>query len=159
MTCNKSQPLMREIDDLWLEISQDMAVDELGNRRRPVWYRSRVNRLPNDLILGRPGQSMEQWIKLNPTPQTNDMTRNFDLDNIGQIRTGDIQILVPRAAIAFHVLEEAEYYMNDDPDFPGPDVATPANFDFLGKSLITGGDGLKVHQSSFWIGYLRKRQA
>lgn len=149
---------MREIDSALYEVSEDLMLEELGGRRRSVFYRDRNVRTEQDLDLGKPGYADRAWLKLYPTPSTVDNRREFEVDQVGLIRMGDIEMRVDRLSISRTELQESEFYINDDPDAPDPDVSTQPNYDLIAGSVVEGGSGLRGRYVSFWVCFLRKRQ-
>ena len=154
----KYKPVQREIDEVYLEISQDMALDELGGRRRKVYYRSRTKRIKENMILGKPGFSIEHWKLITPTPSTDDTKREFSEEGIGLVKLGDLEMRVDRNALSRKTIEESEFYINDDPDAPPPTIENNANYDLIEGGVQEGGADTRQRYKSFWIVTLRRRQ-
>ncbi len=148
----------REIDEAFLEVSTDLALEELGGRRRRVFLRNRLIRTERDPDLGLPGYVDRPWTEIRPTPSTADQRRDFQIEPIGLIQVGDIEMRVDRLSISRQELAEAEFYMDDNPDSPEPGADSKANYDLIGGSVLEGGSGVRERYRSFWICYLRKRQ-
>lgn len=149
----------REIDEALLEVSDELAIEELGGRRRIVWKRNRLDRAGQDLLLGTPGYTDRPWAKIDPTPQTDDINREFDIQTLGLVEIGDIEMRVDRLAVSRIELTESEYYINDDPDASDPTCETPSNYDLLAGKVLEGGGGIRDRYNSSWICFLRKRQS
>lgn len=148
----------REIDEALYEVSEELAEEELGGRRRSVWYRDRNVRTEGDMDLGKPGYPDRPWEKIYPTPSTNDNRRDFEVDQIGLIMMGDLEMRVDRLAVPRTVLAASEFYIDDDPDAEDPDVSTSANYDLIGGYVLEGGGGVRERYRSSWVCFLRKRQ-
>lgn len=148
----------REIDEALYEVSEELALEELGGRRRSVYYRDRNVRTEQDLDLGKPGYADRAWEKIYPTPTTADSRRDFEVDQIGLIRMGDLEMRVDRLAVSREILQVSEFYINDDPDAPAPDVSTQPNYDLIGGYVLEGGSGVRERYRSAWVCFLRKRQ-
>lgn len=148
----------REIDEALFEVSEELALEELGGRRRSVYYRDRNVRTEQDLDLGKPGYADRAWEKIYPTPTTADNRRDFEVDQIGLIRMGDLEMRVDRLAVSREILQASEFYINDDPDAPEPDVSTQPNYDLIGGYVLEGGSGVRERYRSSWVCFLRKRQ-
>ena len=148
----------REIDEALFEVSEELALEELGGRRRSVWYRNRSIRTDKDFDLGTPGTSDRPWLKIYPTPSVEDTRRDFQVDPVGLIKMGDVEMRVDRLAISREILQAAEYYINDDPDAPDPNSDTQPNYDLIGGYIMEGGTGPRGRYRSSWVGFLRRRQ-
>ena len=155
--CSKV-PYQRELDKIFLKISKIMSPEELGGRRRKVYYRNRLLRSREDLLLGLPGTPMQTWNLIDPTPRTEDSAREFSEELLGLMRTGDIAMIADRLAVTRQELETSEFYIDDNPDAPAPQANTSANYDIIEGSVIEGGTGARGLYRSFWICGLRKRQ-
>lgn len=148
----------RELDKVFLEISQELSLDELGGRRRTVWYRNRNIRSNEDFDLGVPGYPNQKWQRICPTPSTSDVRRDFNEDQIGLIEQGDIEMRVDRLAVPRTILARAEFYIHDHPDAPEPSQDQKANYDLIGGYVLEGGSGVRERYRSFWVCFLRRRQ-
>jgi hypothetical protein len=160
MGCEKK--VQRELDELFLEVSTELAKDELGNRRRALWYRNKYKRADQNLDFGKPGSPDRPWTKISPTPAAAEMTEGpdgFTVDQVGLIVRGDIEVVIDRLSVRREVLEVAEFYMSDDSDAPDPLTDTLPNYDLINGSVLSGGAGVRGRNKSFWIVYLRKKQA
>src|SRR5271157_420224 len=152
---NSSQ---REIDQAFYEVSQELAGEELGGRRRSIFCRNRSIRSNQDLDLGVWGSPDQYWQEITPTPAAHDINRSYTEDRIGLIQVGDIQLVVDRLAIPRDILSAAEFYINDDPDAEPPDFSTVSNYNLLNGSVIEGGGGIRGRFPSSWICILRRCQ-
>lgn len=155
---NSHDTAMFEIDEALIEVSEELAEEMLGGRRRSVWYRNRSIRTQKNLSIGQPGYVDQQWFKISPTPATADTRRDFQVTDIGLLRIGDLEMRVDRLAVPRETLQEAEFYINDDPDAEEPVNTTPANYDLIGGYVLEGGSGVRERHRSFWVCFLRKRQ-
>ncbi len=158
--CRKSKsPVQRELDNVLLEVSTLLGEEELGGRRRAVFYRNRLNLAGEDTSLGLPGTVSEPWQRICPNPATEDSGRDFTEDQIGLILKGDLQMRVDRLALSREILATSEFFIPDDPDISYPMPQTDANYDLIGGSVLEGGGGTRQRYRSFWICFLRKRQS
>ena len=147
---------MQEIDQGLLEVNFELAAEELGNRRRNVWYRDRTFVVERNLKLGLPGKNSNYWIKLKPTPITNDISRDFEVAQVGLIQVGDIELKLNRLVIPRTELEKAEFFIAEDDEIPNTE--TSANWDLLSGEVSQGGGDLRGRDSTYWVCFLRKRQ-
>lgn len=156
---NNPDSAQREIDEAFFEVSEDLMDEELGGRRRAVYYRNRLSLEGEDTALGLPGETAQPWTVIYPTPRTSDSGRDWVVDQVGLVQKGDIQMKVDRLAISREILELAEFYINDDPDAGEPMPQADANYDVIGGNVLEGGGGIRERDRSFWVCFLRKRQS
>jgi hypothetical protein len=148
----------REIDEAFFEVSEELSEEELGGRRRSVWIRNRLVRTEQDLDLGKPGYADRPWEIIYPTPHSADTRRDFEIDQVGLVRKGDLELRVDRLSVSREILTESEFYISDDPDADPPISETQPNYDLIGGYVLEGGSGIRERFRSFWTCFLRRRQ-
>lgn len=151
-------PIQRDLDKIQLDVSNILAQEELGNRRRKVYYRERLSRINTDMLFGLPGTAGQDWILISPNPKTMDISRDQSVDGIGLIEIGDIEMLVDRLVVPRETLTQAEFYVADNPDADPPLFNDKANYNIVNRSVLEGGKGTRGLYKSFWVCYLRRAQ-
>jgi hypothetical protein len=153
-----AEVIMQLIDREMTNVAIILALDELGGRRRDVYYRLRQVRDNQNLNLGRPGYMSTPWQQIIPRPVTEDVSREFQIDTVGLITTGDIEMHVNRTVITRELLQQCEFYISDISQAPAPEANNQANYDLIGGQVLQGGAGVRARNRSYWICYLRRRQ-
>lgn len=152
-----AEPIMRLIDREITNVAAILAQDELGGRRRDVYYRLRQVRDNQNLRLGRPGYMSTPWQQILPRPVTEDISREFEINAVGLITIGDLEMRVNRTVMDRVLLEKCEFYISDASQAPAPSVNDQANYDLIGGQVLEGGSSGGRYRC-YWVCYLRRRQ-